>query len=352
MKRLDTLVLLDVEALRLVLLGTSVIDWQRLAFTQRSDIDRFLRLCQFDPGSPTDQLWMRGVIDDAVNYLRETFRYRVPSQVAKPDNVQDLFMFASGLGEPRFRKISCIVLKLCHVIQHVEGRDLFHRLPMAEEQFGAMAEQRVNEVLQQMRDAGVPIKMARSSVKSRASLISKLLQKAETLAAEIYDRIRFQLVVERREDVLSVLHELTQRMFPFHLVVPSQSHNSLVDFRKICATIPSWQPFLSELQFGMDFSVGTERNGTTNQSEHNALSGSTYQILKFVVDMPLRIEDHLISPEIMAATRARTVNCLVEFQIVDAATAALNEQGDNDHERYKARQRLRILRRLSRGLLA
>ena len=100
----------------------------------------------------------------------------------------------------------------------------------------------------------------------------------------------------------------------------------------------------------VDFSVGTDRKGKLSHIEHNAFSGSTYQILKFVVDLPLRIEDHLISPEVMAATRARTVNCLVEFQIVDAATAAQNEQGDNDHERYKRRQKLRILRRLSRGL--
>ena len=154
MNRLDTLALLDVEALRLVLLGTSVIDWRRLAFTEPCEVNHFLRLCRFDPESRTDQAWMRGVISDAVKYLRETFHYRVPSQVAEPAKIQDLFLFASGSGEPRFRKIACIVLKLCHVIHHIEGRDLFHRLPLAEEVFGAMAEERVKAVFQQMRDAG------------------------------------------------------------------------------------------------------------------------------------------------------------------------------------------------------
>jgi hypothetical protein len=38
---------------------------------------------------------------------------------------------ASGLGEPRLRKLACIVLKVCHVLFHVEARDLFQRLPMS-----------------------------------------------------------------------------------------------------------------------------------------------------------------------------------------------------------------------------
>jgi uncharacterized protein (TIGR04552 family) len=42
---------------------------------------------------------------------------------------------------------------------------------------------------------------------------------------------------------------------------------------------------------------------------------------------------------------------LVEFQVVDAATARVNQEGDASHERYKKRQLKRVLRRLSRGLV-
>ena len=351
-KRLDAMTLLDVEALRLILLGSSVIDWRRLAFTSREEVDRFLRLCRFDPDSSSDQAWMRGVVRDAAEYLRGTFRYRVAPAVADPPEIHDLFLHASGAGEPKYRKISCIILKLCHVITHIEGRDLFHRLPLAEEAFGEMAEARVMAVFQEMKDAGFPIREVRSSAKSRASLISKLLQKAETLAAEIYDRNRFHVIVARRDDVLPVLHGLTRRLFPFHLVVPGQSENSLIDFRAICDATLAWKPFLRALQFGLDFSNASGRKGKRVKIGRNESSGSTYQVLKFVVDLPLRIDDRLISPEIMAATRARTVHHLVEIQIVDAATARLNDKGENQHKRYKRRQRLRVLRRLSRGLAA
>ncbi|MEI8258224.1 MAG: TIGR04552 family protein [Deltaproteobacteria bacterium] len=351
LKRLEALALVDVEALRLILLGSSVIDWRRLAFSRRDEVDNFLRLCRFDPDSPSDQDWMRGVLRDAVTYLRETFRYRVAPQVAEPPEIHDLFLYASGAREPQFRKIACIILKVCHVIYHIEGRDLFHRLPLAEEAFGEMAEVRVMAVFHEMRLAGFPIQEVRSSAKSRASLISKLLQKAETLAAKIYDRTRFRVVVVDRDDVLPVLQGLSQRLFPFHLVVPGQSENSLIDFREVCATTPAWAPLLGSLQFGVDFSNGPGRQDVPEGTGRNEVSGETYRMLKFVVDMPLRIDERLISPEIAAATRARTVCCLVEIQVVDAATASQNEQGENDHERYKRRQRQRVLRRLSRGLV-
>jgi uncharacterized protein (TIGR04552 family) len=48
---LDELSLDDVEGVRLLLRGDSVIDWHRLAFDDHADVDRFLRLNEFDPES-------------------------------------------------------------------------------------------------------------------------------------------------------------------------------------------------------------------------------------------------------------------------------------------------------------
>jgi len=350
LKSLDALGLLDIEALRLVLSGSSVIDWRRLAFRRREEVDHFLRLCRFEPDSASDQSWMRGILSDAVTYLSETFRYRVPEAVADPPEVHDLFLYASGAREPQYQKIACIVLKVCHVIHHIEGRDLFHRLPLAEEAFGEMAAKRVVAVFREMIDAGFPIVEARSSAKTRASLVSKLLQKTETVAATVYDRTRFRVVVAERADVLPVLHCLTQRLFPFHVVVPGHTKNSLIDFREVCAATPAWTTLLGALPPGSSVPSSALRDDEVDTGR-NESSGATYRVLRFVIELPLRIEPELISAEIVAATRARTVPCLVEIQIVDAATARTNEEGENEHERYKRRQRARILRRLSRGLV-
>ena len=53
----------------------------------------------------------------------------------------------------------------------------------------------------------------------------------------------------------------------------------------------------------------------------------------------------------MADELGRVVFALVEFQVLDAATARINEVGDSSHDRYKRRQLQRVLRRLSRGLV-
>lgn len=354
LKSLEHLELRHIEALQLILLGGSVVDWQRLAFTERAQVDAFLRLCLFDPSDAQDERWMRSILADAVSYLRETFRYRVAEAVAHPAELHDLFLYASGVKEPRYRKISCIVLKVMHVIHHIEGRDLFHRLPLAEESFGVMAEERVMGVCRQMMDAGFPILEASSSAKSRTSLITKLLQKKETLAAQIYDRTRFRIVTRDRDDIVPVLHTLSQRLFPFNLVVPGQTQNSLIDFRELCQKTPAWRRLLPELQLGADF-AGEEKAPQRRKSRaaagRNEFSGQSYQVLNFVVDLPLRIDPASIGAEALRETRARTVFCLVELQIIDAATARANDEGDNNHDRYKHRQKLRVLRRLSRGLV-
>ena len=75
-------------------------------------------------------------------------------------------------------------------------------------------------------------------------------------------------------------------------------------------------------------------------------------MLNFVVDVPLRLEEWLPPPELDRRERkGRLGFTLVEFQMLDAVTAEQNEQGENAHARYKQRQKLRVLRRLSRGLV-
>jgi hypothetical protein len=44
----------DLTAIRNLLRGGSVIDWHRLYFTDRAEVDRFLRVNEFDPDSDPD----------------------------------------------------------------------------------------------------------------------------------------------------------------------------------------------------------------------------------------------------------------------------------------------------------
>ena len=336
----------ELERLRLILRGGSVIDWRRMHFQSRDEVDRFLRLCQIDTSRPEDETWARTVLADAVEYLRQTFDYRVADAVADPEEIHDLFLYASGVkGLPRHRRIACIVLKVMHVLQHIEGRDLMHRLAVSEADLSELVTAKVLGVAQLLRDKGLPVAEFAHSIKSRESLITKLLAKKETVAAQIYDRTRFRIITQKPADIIPVLYFLTQHLFPFNFVVPGQTENTLVSFKSVLEENPHLQQFAQHLHLDLDYEDREER-------ARNLFSGNTYRALNFVVDVPVRMDAYLPPPaEDTRERKNRTVFTLVEFQIMDEETARQNEDGENAHKLYKRRQKRRVLRRLSRGLV-
>ena len=337
----------ELERLRLILRGSSVIDWRRLHFKSRDEVDRFLKLCELDLSRPHDEAWIRTILADAVEYLRRTFKYRVNAAVAQPREIHDLFLYASDAAGPgRHRRIACIVLKVMHVLQHIEARDLLFRLPVSEEDISELLTTKVVSVAAEMRDRGVPVAEFSDSMKTRESLITKLIAKRDTVAAQVYDRTRFRIITHSREDLLPVLYHLTQSLFPFNFVVPGQSENTLVPFRGVLDEHPHLKRFVDELHLDLGYE-DREREGSSN-----VFSGDSYRALNFVVDVPLRMDDFLPAPESDHRPRkGRIVFGQCEFQIMDAETARLNEHGENSHDRYKRRQRVQVLRRLARGLI-
>src|SRR5215471_8253505 len=247
-RRVQEMGLKELERIRLILRGGSIIDWRRLHFQARDEVDRFLRLCQIDPSNPHDEAWARTVLGDAVEYLRRTFNYRVAAAVAQPSEIHDLFLYASGSKEPhRYRKIACIVLKVMHVIQHIEGRDLLYRLAISEEQLQELVTARVIAVAREIHNKGLPVTEFTPSMKTLESIVTKLLAKKETVAAQIYDKIRFRIVTKTRPDILPVLYFLSQRLFPFNFVIPGQTENTLVNFKALLVEHPHLASYAHQL---------------------------------------------------------------------------------------------------------
>lgn len=335
----------ELERIRLILRGGSVIEWRRLHFKTWDEVDRFLRLLQIDPTRAHDEEWVRTVLADAVEYLRKTFDYKVTDAVANPNMIHDLFLFASGEVEKKYRKIACIVLKVMHVIQHIEARDLRFKIAVSEAEVSQMVTERVLAVMDECRQKGLPIVEFSDSIKSRESTITKLIAKKDSTAAVVYDRTRFRLIVKEREDIIPALYFLTQRLLPFNFVVPSQTDNSLIRFKDLVAHNPNFQKFSKQLHLDVDYEEREARAA-------NVFSGQTYRILNFVADVPIRLDQFLPPPELDDRTRkARITLATCEFQISDERTAAENERGENSHERYKERQRTVVLKRLSSGLV-
>jgi hypothetical protein len=316
----------DQEVLRLILKGGSVIDWRRLHFRDAAEVDRFLHLHLFDLEDPRDEARLRAVLAQAVEYLRTAYGYRVAAAVAAPEDLRTLFLLASGVAEPsRYRRIACVVLKVMHVVHHVEARELLFRTPMRELDLADRVERRVMAVARRMAEAGLPVVEFQGNRKSRDSLVTKLLVKKESVAAQVFDRVRYRILTRSAADVAPVLRQLWQELFPFNYVVPGQSENSLVPVRK---------------------------GDPARARRVNPFSEATYRALHFVVDLPVRIDDILpAAPPPAGEDLGRIVFAMVEFQVMDEDTSRQNEQGAANHRRYKKRQAVSALRRLSRGLV-
>src|SRR3954464_1199283 len=327
----------DLERMRLILRGGSVIDWRRLHFQTRDEIDQYLRLCLFEPDDPFDRARLQRILDEAVDYLRTAFRYAVAEQVAQPAQVEELFLLASGVGNPKLRRIACLVLKVMHVVHHVEARGLLHRARVSEDELTQLVTQRVDNCMDQLRREGFPVLAAAGSGKTRHRLITKLLAKKETLAAQIYDRVRYRIVTEDREHVLPVLVRLCDLLIPFNFVVPGQTQNTLLSFRKLIHDWPDLKALAPELQAGLHLEDHDRREADPNQA--NEFSGGSYKVLNFVVDLPVHLPERAIEPG-----DGRIAFCMVELQFVDQGTAQANEKGENAHLRYKKRQLLKVLR--------
>jgi uncharacterized protein (TIGR04552 family) len=335
----------DLEALRLILRGGSVVDWRRLHFRSASEVDHFLRLNLYDLSDERDERRLRSVLAQAVDYLRSAFGYLVADAVAAPADLRDLFLLASGAAEPaRYRRIACVVLKCMHVVHHLEARELLFRTPVREADLAEKVDRRVMAEARRMVEAGFPILEFHGNVKTRGSLVTKLLAKKETVAAQVFDRVRYRVVTERQDQIAPVLHHLGRTLFPFNYAVPGQTQNTLVKFRAVVAKHPRAEDLIAQLQSPLDLEAGDE-------PKVNEFSAKEYRVLNFVVDLPVRIDEFLPPEGGPAEDLGRVVFSLVEFQMMDAATSRANEQGESSHDRYKKRQLKKVLRRLSRGLV-
>jgi uncharacterized protein (TIGR04552 family) len=324
----DELTLSDVEAVRLLLRGESVIDWHRLSYQDHAEVDRFLRLNEFDPQSDEEIGRLEDLRAEAVDYLSRAFAMAIPDEVAADLPARDLFLVASSTGP--HQKWACVVLKVMHIIHHINGRQALLKMSVSDEIIFREIELKVMQVVEQLRQAGAPLAEWEWSRKPLDSQITKLLAKRSTLAANIYDKLRFRLIVPTASDLVPMLATLTRQLIPFNYVVPGESVNQLVDLTAIRANNDE-----------------SQRLKVPSGVPYNEFSGPEYRIVNFVADLPLRIERLLPRAE-MPQGISHVVFALTEFQIADKETAKRNESGASSHEAYKSRQHERVRMRLFR----
>ena len=337
---LSELTLADLESIRLLLRGGSVIDWARLAFRTEQDVNEFVAAHEFDLSDPASRARSEAIKNAAIQYLRRNFDFPIPKPVSDA-SVAELMLVASGRGHRQL--CACTILKVMHIIHHLEARELLYMLPISDQDVFHLVEQKVYRVIGSMLARGLPILEFIGGRKNKDSLYSKLLSKKETHAAQIYDKLRFRIVTRSQNDVFPVLGYLERMLFPFNYIVPGESTNTMFDFLGYVRKHPS----LSEV--GREITPLPEDDVQQNAND-NVFSSQSYRIVHFVVDLPVRLPDDILDLAPPAALGlGRVVFAQAEFQVVDRETEQSNELGDASHDAYKDRQKQAVVRRLKLG---
>ncbi|HOD06642.1 MAG TPA: TIGR04552 family protein [Myxococcota bacterium] len=339
---LGSIDLADLEAVRLILGGGSVVDWHKLSIEGRDEVDRFLLVNGFDVADPADEKRLRQLLKVAVVYLESNFNHHFPECLKVPGSIQDLLLVASGSSE--YQKLACVILKVMHVVNHVEAQQLRFRLPVSEDQLFQIAVGRVNQTVAAMKAAGAPIVRYAANRKARDSLITKLLSKKTTFAAQVYDRLRFRVITNKSEDIVPVLSYMKDHLFPYNYVVPDQSRNQIVSTLDLLEAIPGMRDRDPGLVNRFYYEDAEE-----SDNEVNTFSGATFRMINFVVELPIKVREMIPKDDPVVAELGSLVYIQVEFQMFDEETFRMNEVGDNNHERYKDRQNWEVIRRLVHG---
>ena len=79
-RQIDRFSLFDLELVRLILRGGSVLDWHRLNLT-KPEINSFMRTHRLDLNDPVDNALVERIRNEAVVYLRETLSFPVPRPI-------------------------------------------------------------------------------------------------------------------------------------------------------------------------------------------------------------------------------------------------------------------------------
>ncbi len=325
----------DVERLRLLIHGDSAIDWKRLAFRDYEDVDAYLALCGLEPGNDGDALRLAYIHRVALDYVQNSLSVTLAPEVAKPADVRDLLLAASRAGP--VQRDACTLLKEMHVIHHVSGRELLYRLPVPTKELFHKIETKVFDAIDGMKTAGVRVVEFAGSRKTPDSILTKLLCRSDSLAADVHDRLRFRVVTETLDDLFAALVYITRHLLPFNYVVPGESRNDLIDLLGTLERDPRLRQMGGLLQ---------DIGGAGDRRRPNLFSQSGFRMINFVVDMPVRVDDLVGLLPGYAAQDGCVVFLLVEFQLVDRETDRVNGTGDSRHEMYKARQLLRARERL------
>lgn len=325
----------DIKEIVPFISGCSVVDWAQLHLTTVPAVNDFLRVNGFNPNDLGDRERVRQIHQSAVEYLASEYAFKLPRILVNPSRIQNVFLIASGRSS--LQKQACMLLKIMHVINHMEARKLLYRLTVSERMLFKEVESKVETTVENMRAIGFPVTEFAKSRKPRKSIITKILAKEKNTAAQVFDRVRFRIVAKEVSDIIPVLYYLKKKLIPFNYLIAGESRNNLLTRRNVFPKLLSGEEQILD-------------DTASKCMFENEFTHPDYRVLSFVADIPLRI-DRLLEDIDDPSTRrlGSLVFIPAEFQLYDSKSWQANESGPANHELYKKRQKEQVWKRITCG---
>ena len=349
--------------------GVSVIDMGALALRNLVDARQFAREYGYDIEQPGVLDYLRRIQREALAFVREQFLSPAQQALLPPELDDDseplqLLVLASQRShrfEPS-RLWACAVLKVMHGLFYIDNNlKLRHFAAIREQVFAGLDEViQVEGEQQYLSDGRICLPLVhvdRKRNKGRHSILLKLLQKPEYVAADIHDHLGVRLTLNTRIECLLAL-DLLRRA---HLVTLtnleiSRTRNTLVDllaakevFTRHRAEIDRSKDYPQALLQQMDKELATISQGQAQRD--NPHSAADFQSLQLTVRKMIHLPATELgsAPERNASADSLNDGLIAssgdisfffayEIQLLDAASFEKSQQGAASHEAYKQRQ--------------
>jgi uncharacterized protein (TIGR04552 family) len=377
------------ETLSALVQGESVIDLNSLPLRTAQEAYRFVKGYGYDVHHPADVQALGQLLDDSLVFLEQHLlrctrpedeatlgRLRLPTRLTqKRPDVLELLMLAAQPKKTELSLWSCALLKILHTQVHIEHT--------AKIQYAATAQQQILQQYQPVLEVlphnqgvrlgkkGSPKQLVLAGVetkrlKTRESLLIKLLSKKANVIEEIDDLIGLRFITHQPADILLALDILMDnQLILFSNVNPNRSRNSLIaleDFEQaweasahpnapappsdggesplLPTAIHTWQHLVRHLQ---SLAVA---HPNAQFSQHNPHSAEAYRSLHITCRHLLRLPNNQA-----VGGHDERLFFPYELQFVDATHYQQNQEGEGDHAHYKDRQLRRSQRRVLGPLL-
>ena len=224
--------------------GKSGLDVPRLYLRGVVDAEDFLEAYGFSWTNSDDRTEIEGIRLEALRFIEEQLiddepHIAVLPVVREEQDVRKLLLWASSPPGGARQLWACTMLRVMHTFVHCGSYFQKMFADAIHEQIGQRFQNHIHETADGLflgtgPDA-IPLHAFQlRTTKSRDSLALKLLQKAENVAAEVFDWVGVRFVTQHRFDALLVAKYLrTHNLVVFAHVRPGRSRNTLVDTERL-----------------------------------------------------------------------------------------------------------------------